>query len=146
MLTYQTAGEEDAKPLFRLNKQLIDEYEDLDSIDYPKVLQWVSSNISRHISSFSRVMLDGTLVGYYCLLPCEGKMELDSLFVLPQFRGQGIGTQILKKCQAEATVPIFLYVFRRNTRAQALYERMGFQIVKQVGSTRYIMEYQNQSR
>lgn len=144
MLTYQKAEPEDIGTLFLLNKQLIEEFEDLASIDYDKVLRWVRRNLEQNLSFFTRIYWDGKLAGYYCLLPNDGKMELDSLFVLSPFRGRGIGTAVLKKCQAETPLPIFLYVFRRNIQALSLYERLGFQTVKEVGSTRYIMEYQKQ--
>lgn len=139
MLTYVPAQPEDVEVIFRLNKQLIDEYEDLSSIDYPKVLDWVRRNLERNLPAFTRVLQDGALAGYYSLAPVDGKMELDSMFVLPPFRNQGIGTAVLKKCLSESPVPVFLYVFRKNTRALALYQRLGFRIVKEVGQTRYIM-------
>ena len=140
MITYLPALPEDVEILFGLNKQLIDEYEDLSSINYPRVLDWVCRNIEQNLPAFNRVLHDGTLVGYYSLNQADGKMELDSLFVLPPFRGQGIGTEVLKKCLSESPVPVFLYVFRKNTGALALYKRLGFQVVKEVGKTRYIME------
>ncbi|MDY4582254.1 MAG: GNAT family N-acetyltransferase [Candidatus Faecousia sp.] len=139
-LCYEPACQEDLEPLFQLNKQLIEQYEDLSSIDYPKVLAWVRRNLQRNLSGVTRVLRDGILVGYFCLCREDGKLELDSLFVLPLFRGQGIGTEILRKCMREADVPVFLFVFRENTRAAALYRRMGFRIVKEAGKTRYIME------
>lgn len=144
MLTYKAAQQEDIEPLFLLNKQLIDEYEDLESIDYDRVLRWVHRNLEQNLSHFTRVFWDGTLAGYYCLCPKDGKTELDSFFVLPAFQGRGIGTEALRKCQREAAGPIFLYVFRKNIWAIALYERLGFQIVKEIGTTRYIMEYEPQ--
>lgn len=139
-LCYEPACQEDLEPLFQLNKQLIEQYEDLSSIDYPKVLAWVRRNLQRNLSGVTRVLRDGILVGYFCLCREDGKLELDSLFVLPPFRGQGIGTEILRKCMREADVPVFLFVFRENTRAAALYRRMGFRIVKEAGKNRYIME------
>lgn len=139
-LYYEPACQEDLEPLFQLNKQLIEQYEDLSSIDYPRVLAWVRRNLQRNLSGVTRVLRDGILVGYFCLCREDDKLELDSLFVLPPFRGQGIGTEILRKCLREADVPVFLFVFRENTRAAALYRRMGFRIVKEAGKTRYIME------
>lgn len=140
MLRFEPARPEDIDTLFRLNKALIDEYEDLSSIDYPKVLDWVQANIRRHLAFFNRVLLDDALAGYYCLRPRGGRVELDSLFVLPPFRGQGIGTEILERCLSLSPGTIFLYVFRGNTRALTLYQRLGFRIVEEVGSSRYILE------
>lgn len=143
MLTYEPAKQADIEPLFALNRQLIEDYEDLASIDLPEVLNWVHRNIERNLPAFCRILWNGELAGYFCLKLFDGKAELDSLFVLPKFRSLGIGTAVLQKCQQEAA-PLFLYVFRRNTRALALYRRLGFKIVKEVGKTRYIMEYKNQ--
>ena len=139
-LTYAPAQPSDVALLFALNKELIDTYEDLESIDYPRVLSWVRKNLERNLSHFHRVLLNGALVGFYCLTEAEGKHELDSLFVLPPHQGNGIGTAIVRKCQKEAA-PLFLYVFKRNVRAIALYRRLGFQITREVGKTRCIMEY-----
>lgn len=140
-LQFVPAVPEDAETLYELNRQLIDTYEDLDSIDYPKVLAWVRRNLEQNLPHFVRVLADGVLVGYYCLRPEGESMELDSLFVLPPYQNRGIGTQILEKCLEESDVPVFLYVFRKNTRAVALYGKLGFRIVKEVGKTRFIMEH-----
>lgn len=140
-LQFVPAVPEDAETLYELNRQLIDTYEDLDSIDYPKVLAWVRRNLEQNLPHFVRVLADGVLVGYYCLRPEGESMELDSLFVLPPYQNRGIGTQILKKCLEESDAPVFLYVFRKNTRAAALYQRMGFRVIKEVGATRWIMEH-----
>ena len=60
--------------------------------------------------------------------------------IVETFRSRGIGTRVLEKCRQETDLPNFLYVFVRNVRAIALYQRMGFRIVKAAGETRYIME------
>ena len=65
--------------------------------------------------------------------------ELDDLYVLPTFRGKGIGTEILSYCISQMNTPIFLYVFRKNTGAIKLYERMGFLMAEEVDDTRLIM-------
>ena len=143
MLTWEPALPEDLDSLFRLNKHLIDTYEDLTTIDYDKVLHWVRRNIESNLASFRRVLWDGQLAGYYSLTPAEGKMELDSLFVLPGFQRKGIGTSIITQCLRSCPC-VYLYVFRKNRDAIRLYQRLGFQITKEVGHTRYIMEYKNQ--
>ena len=138
MLSYEPAKAEDLELLYALNKQLIDKYEDTAAVDYPKVLDWVRRNLEQTLPSFTRVFRDGELAGFYCLTPSDGTWELDSLFVLEPYQGQGIGTEIHKRCPARSP-SLILYVFRRNVRAIALYERMGFRIVKEEGKTRYIM-------
>ena len=69
----------------------------------------------------------------------DGSLELDDLYLYPAFQGRGIGTEVLEKSIAEADAPIFLYVFRANTRAIRLYERFGFRVTEEVSPTRCIM-------
>ena len=136
MITFTTAEQRDLPLLFALNKALIEEYEDLTAINLPRVLSWVEQNLENHLGNFRRVLYNRELAGFFCLT--EG--ELDSLFVLPQFRGKGIGTEVIRHCQKHSPA-LFLYVFRKNTGAVALYRRMGFEITREVGRTRYIMEW-----
>lgn len=140
MLTFETAREEDIERLFALEKELIDTYEDRESIDYDKVLDWVRRKLEKQVGQFTRVLRDEVLVGYYHLTPGEGKWELDDLFIFPEYRGQGIGAKVLERCFAQAEGPIFLYVFVKNDGAVRLYERMGFRVTQKVEQTRYIME------
>ena len=143
MLTWEPAKQEDIGLLYTLNKQLIDQYEDIAAIDYPNVLIWLQSNLDRNIGTFTRVLWDGELAGFYRLDLSGEKAELDSLFVLEPFRGRGIGTEILRKCQG-ACPSLFLYVFKQNAGAIRLYRRMGFRIAEEVSATRCIMKYKNQ--
>ena len=142
ILTYEDAKEEDLCLLFAFNKDLIDRYEDVASIDYDQVLAWVKQNLTASLPHFRRVLADGQLAAFYCLSPSDSNWELDSLFVLPPFQRKGIGTEILKKCIQDSSGKLFLYVFRKNTGAVTLYERMGFR-VRQTLPTRYILEYPN---
>lgn len=138
VLTYAPAVSGDIEPIFSLCKQLIDDYEDTASIDYEKVLGWVRRKIEGSISSYTRVMADGEIAGWYCLDPETG--ELDDFYILEGFRGKGIGTAVLQKCIAECPKSLWLYVFTKNVRAISLYRRMGFAIREEVGNTRYIMK------
>ena len=140
-LTYEIATSADIEPIYQSCIKLIWEYEDLGSVDLSKVLPWIRRKLESSIGEYTRVLLDGVLVAYYHFAPSEGKMELDDLYVLDQNkRSKGIGTAILEKCFAETDLPIFLYVFQRNTRAVALYERLGFRITETIGDSRYIMQ------
>ena len=143
MIILTPALQEDVPRLFQLNRELINRYEDLSSIDYDRVLHWVQENIQRQLPYFSRILYDGKIAGYFCLTETEGSWELDSLFLLPSFQRKGIGTWVLRHCQ-EQCPSLFLYVFRDNTGAVRLYEKMGFSVTKEVGKTRYIMEWKNQ--
>ena len=135
-LQFLTATAEDIPAIYSQAKNLIDTYEDLSSIDYDKVLAWVRRKIETHISEYCRVTAEGEVCAYYHL--CEDG-ELDDLYVLPDFQNRGIGTEIMRKCISKSTKHLYLYVFSRNVRAIAFYERFGFVEQKTVGDTRLIM-------
>nr|MBQ8245206.1 GNAT family N-acetyltransferase [Oscillospiraceae bacterium] len=144
ILSYAPALEEDILPILQLNKALINRYEELSSIDYPSVIRWVRQNIEKQLPHFRRVLMDGTPAGYFCLCPSDRKWELDSLFIFPEYQGNGIGTEVIRTCLNASGGKLFLYVFKDNTGALRLYERMGFQIVKEARKTAYLMEYKKQ--
>jgi len=140
-LEYTAASFEDIDVIFGMLKQLIDSYEDLESISYKKVLGWCRGQIEKHIDRYTCILANGEKAGWYCFSPSDdGRMELDNFYVLPRFRGRGIGTAVLNRCFAETDKPIFLYAFLKNTRAMSLYTRMGFRVVEYEGTTRCIMQ------
>ena len=138
-LHFSPASEQDTDTVFGFCKDLIDRYEDLATIDYDRVLNWVRRKLDANIREYTCVRLDGVKAGYFHFCPGEGCMELDDLYIFPEFRDRGIGTRIIEKCCAETALPVMLYVFVRNTGAIALYQRLGFQITQTVGNSRYIM-------
>lgn len=139
-LTYEQAAPEDAACIFDLCKALIDRYEDMDSIDYDSVIRWVRGKIGRQIAEYQRVLTDGRLAGYVHFHQDGDRMELDDLYILPECRGRGLGTAVVEKCCAETEKPVYLYVFIRNEGAVRLYRRLGFEIIKTIGNSRYIMQ------
>ena len=135
-LQFQVADSSHIAAIYAQAKQLIDTYEDLESIDYDKVLSWVARKIKQNISQYTAVLCGGEICAFYRL--CDDG-ELDDLYVLPEFQNRGIGTAILEKCISERKEPIWLYVFSRNTRAITFYERIGFSRREAVGNTRMIL-------
>jgi len=79
---------------------------------------------------------EGLPLGYFALcftmsLEFGGLVViLDDLYVLPEARGRGIGTQVLSKVEAVAAekkaVQIFLEVEKANERAFGFYRRNGW--------------------
>ena len=136
-LLFEKATQKDIPVIFSQAKELIDQYEDLSSIDYEKVMAWVQKKIETNIDAYTAVSRDGQICSYYHL---RESGELDDLYVLPGFRGSGIGTQILEKCGSDSSRSLWLYVFSGNTRAISFYERCGFTLRETVSKTRLIME------
>ena len=137
ILRFISADRSDIPVIFAQAKALIDTYEDSTAIDYEKVLSWVKRKITENISQYCCVISGGVKCAYFRL--CKDG-ELDDLYVLPDFRGRGIGSEILRKCIADSKNPMHLYVFSGNIRAISFYERFGFSVRQTVGKTRLIME------
>lgn len=135
-LEYGNATVGDIPVIFAQAKALVDSYEDVSAIDYGQVMDWMKRKISKLVESYTRVCRNGAICAYYRLTE-DG--ELDDLYVLPPFRGQGIGSAILERCIGESDKNLWLYVFTKNKRAMALYRRFGFRVTEAVGSTRAIM-------
>lgn len=142
-LSFRPALPEDVETLFRLNQELIDRYENVQDIPYGKVLVWVRRKIGKNIHSYTRIYDHGIHVGFYRFVPNGEKMELDDLYIFPEFQGRGIGSRVIEKCCGETKRPVMLYVFIRNTGAWKLYERLGFEIQENVQNSRYIMVREN---
>ena len=142
-LSFQTARQEDADVIFRFNQALIDQYEDVQAIPYEGVLAWVRRKIEENIHTYTRIYADGRHAGFFRFIPNGDQMELDDLYIFPEFQNRGIGTRILEKCCRESDRPVMLYVFSRNTGAWKLYQRMGFEIRETIKNTRYIMVREN---
>lgn len=138
-LSFAPASPADEAAIYCFARELIESYEDPQEVDLDRALQWTRRKLSNHISEYACVLLDGEKAGYFRFAPCAGGMELDGLYILPQFRGRGIGTAVVRKCCAETNQPVMLYVFTRNTGAMALYRRLGFELTEQVSATRCIM-------
>ena len=137
-LTYSPARPEDAPVIFGFARELIERYETDPDLDLIMALSWTRRKIEKHIHEYTRVLLDGEVAAFFRFAPDGQRMELDDLYVLPAFRDRGIGTAILRRCVAEGK-PIYFYVFTKNTRAIALYEREGFRKAEDVSSSRCIM-------
>lgn len=137
--TFAPAAVRDIGTIFDLSKVLIDEYENLQNINYDKVLTWVRRKIEVNIASYTCIFYRGQKAGFYRFCPNDTMMEIDDLYILPEFRNQGIGTFVIRKCCSETNLPVMLYVFTRNTGALSLYRRLGFQVTQAIGDSRCIM-------
>lgn len=52
--------------------------------------------------------------------------EIEHLYVLPEFHGQGIGKALLHQCLEKAGREVRLWAFQANAQARAFYEKQGF--------------------
>lgn len=81
-LEYKQAQSEDIEHLYELNRNLIDRYENMQSIEYDKILKWVRRKIENCITEYTCVYVNDEKAGYYHFSQNEnGLFELDDLYI-----------------------------------------------------------------
>jgi ribosomal protein S18 acetylase RimI-like enzyme len=76
------------------------------------------------------IIVDDKPAGRLAVDRGRGAVHLVDIAVTPDWRGQGLGTAILRQLMAEATeaaLPLTLHVARDNLAAHRLYLRLGFE-------------------
>jgi GNAT superfamily N-acetyltransferase len=101
----------------------------------------IKNTINRSITHPDQVKIkifkvNATVVGYATLTfywsnEYNGLVViLDELFILPEYRNRGISTLFINQLAQEKEYKMIdLEVFKENTRALALYKRLGFEII-----------------
>ena len=139
-LLFKPANIDDIEEIYLLCKNLIDKYEDKSVIDYQKVLLWVKNKIENSISEYQAIYYQGNRAGYvHCFINVDGIYEIDDLYIFDEFQNKTIGTTVIKQICEKCDHDVMLYVFIKNKRAVSLYSRLGFEIVKTINNSRYIM-------
>jgi len=86
---------------------------------------------------------DKNLTGYLQSWESENKISLVNILILPDYQKYGLGTSIIKSLQNLAikkSKPLELGVFKINTNAKRLYEKLGFEVFEET-KTHFLMRY-----
>ena len=98
-----------------------------------------------NMEQFNVIEIDGKFVGfvqYYFEYPY---FEVVEIHLLPEYRGKGIGTDILRYLQKVCIAQdrkIRIGCFKENHRAKDLYQKLGFMQMEKTDA-HYILEYPN---
>jgi ribosomal protein S18 acetylase RimI-like enzyme len=86
-------------------------------------------------ASFQIIERDGWPIGRLYVARWEKEIRIVDITLLPEFRGSGLGTKLLRQLQEDARVAgksLTIHVERFN-RALALYQRLGFREIEDKG-------------
>jgi ribosomal protein S18 acetylase RimI-like enzyme len=88
--------------------------------------RWYRENYTG--ASFDVVLVDGERAGRLYLNRADSEIRIVDIALLPEHRGNGVGSALLRNLLAEADAAgkrVTIHVERQN-RALGLYERLGF--------------------
>ena len=86
-------------------------------------------------ASYDLILLDGQPAGRLYVDRNSDEIRILDIALLPEYRGQGIGTRVLNEIREEAAaarLPIRIHV-EQNNPALNLYKRLGFQQLEAKG-------------
>ena len=98
---------------------------------------WDENRHQRHWAScieqgnISIIKLDGVSVGMVQVTAEDESVEIDEIQIFPEFQGRGVGTQVLTKIIEDThskRYSVTLSAGNKNSRAIALYQRLGFKL------------------
>lgn len=98
-----------------------------------------------HIEQFNVIEIDGRFAGFVQYYFAYPYFEVVEIHLLPEYRGKGIGSDILRYLQKVCIAQdrkIRIGCFKANHRAKALYQKLGFMQTEET-DTHYILEYPN---
>jgi hypothetical protein len=77
-------------------KELVNEYEDLTSIDINKVLKWEKNKILNKSDNYYEIHYKSQFAGVIRCVKKDNCYDLDDFYVVKKFRGISIGGTVLK--------------------------------------------------
>lgn len=101
-----------------------------------------------HIEHFKVIEMDGRLVGFVQCCLEHSCYHVVEMHLRPEYRGKGIGSDILKALQESCMVQgrkIQIGYFKENDKAKNLYQKLGF-VQTEETDTHYILEWDNGMR
>lgn len=127
-------------------KNIITSYEDLNIIDFDKVIEWEHNKIKSKLQYYFEIYYKNNFVGVVKLRKKEDQetpyLDLDDFYIKQELQGKGIGSAVLKhfiNYAKKENLPLRLCVFKKNVCAKAFYEKFGFVMCEEL-QTRIIMQ------
>lgn len=129
-LEIRDAGSDDYEAIFGLHEALFKE-------GIERIWGWDDSRQRENFADECRTVMTRSLfwaeqwIGYVQLKEEADCLYLLCLAVTPDFQGMGIGRSVMAGLQLEAAgcaLPLRLWVFRTNPRAEQFYSRLGFRV------------------
>lgn len=89
------------------------------------------------------IVADHKDIGFIQIYGDDSNINIIEIHIIPEYQGNGIGSSIIKNIIEQAVKrdkSVNIGCFIDNNRAKALYERLGFKIIRRT-DTHYEMKY-----
>jgi RimJ/RimL family protein N-acetyltransferase len=94
----------------------------------------IKKNIDRNINltyiNYKMIIVNDRVAGAYVLVPYKDGEMIDQIYLFPEYRNNGIGTEIINNLKNSVN-NLYVWMYKNNTGAIRLFERLGFVVNKE---------------
>ena len=138
------ATKDDISLLKKYKMQTILGESNLPCEEIDRIKSYIEKHVPEQLEDYKIIRVDGKKVGCLLVQNREDGTILDEIYLEDDYRNKGIGTDIIKKVIKDNGA-VYLWVYKTNSKARKLYEKLGFVIVDKTES-RYRMKCESTSQ
>ena len=108
-------------------RNIFDYAQHLSENEMSRIIDYVKKMVPTQLEHYRNITIDSRIIGCLLVFQENDYYVLDEIYIEEEYRNRGIGTDIIKNVIKEHNY-VKLCVYKRNRRAYALYESLGFQV------------------
>ena len=113
----------------------------LDENETNKIKEYINNTVPEELNDYKLIKINDEIVGCLLIEPYEDGVLLNEIYLTNDYRGKGIGTDILNDILSNNEI-VYLWAYKNNVRAIKLYKKLGFNVIEET-DTRVFMKYEN---
>lgn len=103
-----------------------------------RIVKYVHAEIEKEYEKYRIIQVRKKDIGCLFVRPYEDGALLSEIYLLEEYRNQGIGTSLIKDVLNQYKI-VYLWVYKENIKVISLYEKLGFKR-KEETDTRIFMK------
>lgn len=146
-LEYKHVDKNDIASIFALQKRNVLLYEDQTVVDLREVLQQIQNYLQANIDSYTKIVCEGNVVGYYrCKESYDFSYDLSFLYILQEYRKQGIGTKVLEHIKESCEDPLQIMIYLKQVEIYDFLMKRGFVVQSQISRSKISLKYDKKNK
>ena len=98
-----------------------------------RIINYVKKSVPEQINNYNSIVLNDLNIGCLLIEKFLDGIIINELYIIDKFRGLGIGSSILRDIIRSNDL-IYLWVYKDNSRALNLYQKLGFKVKEETDS------------